>query len=50
MELIAKLNSRSDPQAPHREQTFVDDDYATVYQKVQDSLLEDDLLLSVRRS
>lgn len=48
MEIIAMLNSRSKPQAPYREQTFVGDDYDTAYQQVQDSLSEDDLLLSVR--
>lgn len=50
MELIAMLNSRSNPQAPYREQTFVGDDYDAAYQQIQYSLSEDDLFLSVRRA
>lgn len=49
MELIALINSRSDPKAPYRELAVEADDYETAYQQVKDSLAEDDRLLSVRR-
>lgn len=48
MQLIAQINSRSDPKKPCRELTVDADDYETAYQQVADSLAEDDRLLSVR--
>lgn len=48
MKLIALIGSRSDSKAAYREQTFEADDYETAYQKVTESLAEDDGLFSVR--
>lgn len=50
MQLIAQINSRSDPKKPSRELTVEAEDYETAYQKVEQSLAEDDRLLSVRSS
>lgn len=48
MKLIAVIGSRSDAKAAYREQAVEADGYETAYQKVTDSLGEDDRLLSVR--
>ncbi|MGA7205857.1 MAG: hypothetical protein WBX27_14630 [Specibacter sp.] len=48
MQLIAQINSRSDPKKPYREQTVEADSYENAYQQIADSLAEDDRLLSVR--
>lgn len=48
MKVIALVGSRSDSQTAYREQTFEADDYETAYQKITESLAEDDRLLSVR--
>lgn len=48
MNLIAMINSVSNPQKDYREVTVEADDYVTAYQSVNDALAEDDRLLSVR--
>ena len=48
MKIIALIGLRSDSKAAYRELTVEADDYQTAYQKVTDSLGEDDRLLSVR--
>jgi hypothetical protein len=45
---MARIGSRSDPQAAPREVTVEADDYETAFQKARESLAEDDRLLSVR--
>ena len=49
MELIALINSKSDPKAKYRAVTVEAPDYDAAFAKVQELLSEDDQLLSVRR-